>query len=280
MGPNTIDWQHNPSPRQGPVLEQLGERGQQASSICPKFTVITVVLNDLKELIRTISSVDQQSGVSYEHLIVDGGSTDGTLEWLNEHSHQHRQLHLFPEQGIYEAMNRAVSQSRGEWLHFLNAGDTYSEKSSLERVSRHCCGDRDLIYTDVYRELAGRVSLWKQKPPFFWGIYRNICHQGIFYRRPILPTPAFETHYRVGADFDNLLRLQMEHPQLTIHYHPEALVHWKTGGFSLKHASEALKERKASLISRINSPTLRCLNMINLFRQKLKLRLLGWDRVR
>ena len=97
----------------------------------PLFTIITVVYNCADSIEQTIQSVLSQTCPSMEYIIVDGGSTDGTLEIIERYKTSVTKFISKPDKGIYDAMNRGISMAEGQWVNFMNSGDTFTDPSVL-----------------------------------------------------------------------------------------------------------------------------------------------------
>jgi glycosyltransferase involved in cell wall biosynthesis len=106
----------------------------------PLISVITVVKDDVTGVIATLSSVFDQTMSDYEVIVQDGASTDGTTEALTCFGTWIDDLETAPDEGIYDAMNRALARARGEWVLFLNAGDTLVDRGVFARVSERLLG--------------------------------------------------------------------------------------------------------------------------------------------
>lgn len=103
----------------------------------PRFSIVTIAYNNLNGLRRTMRSVANQVEGCYEHIIVDGGSSDGTIEWLSGLPEDPRRGWLSEsDSGIYDAMNKGLERSRGDLIVMLNSGDAFSDEQTLERVWR------------------------------------------------------------------------------------------------------------------------------------------------
>lgn len=103
----------------------------------PRFSIVTIAYNNLEGLRRTTRTVEGQIESSYEHIIVDGGSSDGTAEWLGSLPQDARRTFISePDSGIYDAMNKGVHLAHGELIVMLNSGDTFSDEHTLDRVWR------------------------------------------------------------------------------------------------------------------------------------------------
>jgi glycosyltransferase involved in cell wall biosynthesis len=160
----------------------------------PLITVITVVLNGKKHLEEAILSVINQTYENVEYIIIDGGSTDGTLEIINKYNEQIDYWVSEPDNGIYDAMNKAVALARGDWLY-----DDKLYPDSLEQIASHL-RDKSVIY-------YGNVTMMsdgKKYDGYFNSyklMYCNICHQSIFYPRSVFDYHRYETRYKTSSDF-------------------------------------------------------------------------------
>ncbi len=147
---------------------------------------------------NAILSVLKQKFVGWEHIIVDGGSTDSTIEILKQYSH----LKWISESddGIYDAMNKGVKIAQGEWVYFLGADDELYDIEVLRRVSMLMTKKTDVIYGNVLfkhseKEYDGKFTKIKL-------LSRNICHQGIFVRKDLFRKyNGFNTRYKMLADW-------------------------------------------------------------------------------
>lgn len=100
-----------------------------------KVSVITVTFNSAQTVERTLRSVLQQSGVDFEYVVVDGASSDGTLEILERYRDSIAALSSEPDQGIYDAMNKAIKKAQGDYILFMNAGDIFLCSESLSQMT-------------------------------------------------------------------------------------------------------------------------------------------------
>jgi glycosyltransferase involved in cell wall biosynthesis len=183
----------------------------------PKLTIVTVTFNDLAGLVRTRASVLACGPGDWEHVIVDGGSTDGTVDYL-------RGLHPAPrwtserDKGPYDAMNKGARAAAGEWTLFLNSGDTLASAEVLGLLTRTAeRTDADLIYgnhffrgklrrarrlEDLHVELQkGDAKGWLRGHP---------CHQAVIARTARLLSMPFDLSYRIAADFHWMERLRQQ----------------------------------------------------------------------
>ena len=213
----------------------------------PLFTLITASYNSGEKLLPTLESVRrQQAGLEY--ILVDGGSTDGSLDLIKAASAQDPSRIRYisePDRNVYDALNKGIRLATGRYLYFLGAGDTL-EPGVLERVAPLVPShDRAFIYGDVtYR---GRA---------YGGVYdrlrlldTNICHQAIFYGREIFALcGSYDITYRCFADWEFNLRCFGNRD--VIKQHIDLLIgHFEDGGIS-GQGDPAFERDKARLIRR------------------------------
>lgn len=180
----------------------------------PLISIVTVCLNNSKELEDTIISIKEQTYNNREYIVIDGGSTDNTLDIINKYKNNISYWISEKDNGVYDAMNKGISFVKGDIVNFLNAGDFYYDKKILSLVSKDYLenGFPDLIYGLAYcysseaqiNYISGtRVkddNLWKGMP---------ICHQSIFFKKSLFNILGnFNLDYKTSADYEWLLRFR------------------------------------------------------------------------
>jgi glycosyltransferase involved in cell wall biosynthesis len=172
----------------------------------PFFTIITVCRNAGKLLERTMRSVLSQSFDSFEYLIKDGSSSDGSLTALTRI--EKIRLISKPDTGIYDAMNQALEYSTGNFVCFMNTGDTFYSSETLTRVAQFI---HQNLEKPVYLGNAFIDGKPKIHPPRFSLAFLydgHICHQAVFVRRSLYSSEkGFNLHYRLLADRDFFMRV-------------------------------------------------------------------------
>jgi putative colanic acid biosynthesis glycosyltransferase len=168
------------------------------------FTIVTVVLNDRDGLQRTHKSLTAQTCRDFDWIVVDGGSHDGTPEYLLSYQHDLAWWCSAPDRGLYDAMNIGLTKAEGDYLMFLNAGDTLPEPGTLERIARRICqGERpDFIYGDALERGVGDrlLTKWARSHRFKWyGMFTH--HQAMVYRRTSVEGQRFDLTWEIGADY-------------------------------------------------------------------------------
>lgn len=174
----------------------------------PMFSVITVVFNALDALQASVASVQAQEFDDVEHIVVDGGSRDGTVDYLRG---QGSRLSLWvseSDKGIYDAMNKGLRLARGDYVHFLNAGDTFIDSQTLREVAARLDGAPAILMNRVRAVDADGVRLFP-KVQGLTGVRETFlsayCHQAAFVRRDAyLAVGGFDLSYRHFADFKAL----------------------------------------------------------------------------
>jgi len=159
------------------------------------LSIITVVYNGALDIEKTIESVKQQDRSLFEYIIIDGGSTDGTLEIINKYRDFVDQLVSAPDKGIYDAMNKGIRIARGKSLLFLNAGDYFIGD---------VISDTNFIFPSLlpvkYKTRFGKLKNFKKRNYKYSHPY---CHQGIVFENKKL---LYNTNYLIASDYDYYLR--------------------------------------------------------------------------
>ncbi|MGB9762804.1 MAG: glycosyltransferase family 2 protein [Minisyncoccia bacterium] len=185
------------------------ENGQEITEL-PLITVITVVFNGAKTLEDTIKSVINQTYPNVEYIIIDGGSTDGTLDIIKKYEDQIDYWISEPDKGIYDAMNKGIEVAVGRWINLLNSGDIYFEDKGIEKIML----DRNLnLYDCIVSGWIcndGKVSFMLEPKPYLmlkkpgW----HINHQAFIYKNKIHKKIGFYSlEYKYAADHEFYFRI-------------------------------------------------------------------------
>jgi glycosyltransferase involved in cell wall biosynthesis len=172
------------------------------------FSIVTVCYNSEKFIEGTIESVLSQNFKGYEYIIIDGKSTDKTLIKIKSYQNNHKSIALISEEdnGIYDAMNKGIKQSKGEYIFFLNAGDAFYDSDTLEKTFHLIDKNDEIIYGDIC-QVNGEKEVYKKSikkiTKFHLLLDRMICHQAIFAKRSIFNNHGlFDIRYKISADYD------------------------------------------------------------------------------
>lgn len=207
-----------------------------------KISIITATFNSSATIEDTLKSVLRQSHTDIEHIIVDGGSSDETMELVRKYEPQYRGRLRYlsePDRGIYDAMNKGLGMATGDVVGLLNSDDFYTEDDALEKIAE-ALEDRtlDAVYGDVHfvdGDDLGRCVRYYSSKPFRRGWMRlgfMPAHPSFYCRREVYNRwGGFDFSYKVAADFENLLRLIYVH-RIRIRYIAKDFVTMRTGGIS------------------------------------------------
>lgn len=211
----------------------------------PLISVITVVYNGEDHIGRTIESVMAQSYEKIEYIIIDGKSTDKTMDVIAEYAGVD-QLLSEADQGLYDAMNKGLGVATGEYVWFLNAGDEIYGKETVERMVSGLAGAPDIIYggTMIIDEAQNEIGDRRLKPPerLNWRSFRQgmvVCHQSFLVKREL--APEFNLEYRLSADIDWAIRAARR--ATMIHNSKLILSRFLEGGLTTQNIRAGLKER-------------------------------------
>ena len=164
-----------------------------------KISVITVVFNDSTHIEKTIQSVLSQNYSNVEYIIIDGASTDGTLEICKKYENQISKIISEKDTGIYNAMNKGIQNSTGEWIFFLNSGDIFFNDNAISSVMSETI-NADIIYGKAMTDNKEETFFSKRITKSMFILERMICHQAIFARRKVFDNNNFDEKYRIIAD--------------------------------------------------------------------------------
>lgn len=172
-----------------------------------KISIITVCYNAEKDIEKTILSVVNQTYDNLEYIVIDGGSSDGTLSIITRYAHKIDKIISEPDNGIYDAMNKGVSFATGDWINFMNAGDSFYSIDVLNQIFLDNCLNYDIIYGDrisvfnfgKYRHIPSSLDEFKNDFPFF--------HQSAFVKSFLIKRRNFDLKYQICADFESFFYL-------------------------------------------------------------------------
>lgn len=211
----------------------------------PKLSVITVVYNNVHDIERTVRSVLAQQYTNIEYLVIDGNSTDGTLEVLNKYKDQIHILVSEPDKGIYDAMNKGLALASGDYVLFMNSGDEIYAPDTVKNVFS-TIDDADVYYgeTEMFNEQwqslgrrRHRVPLQLSYNSFRFGM--SVSHQAVYVRRSLCS--PYNPKYKLSADIDWLLAiLKVSRKVVNVHSY---VAKYLVGGMSKKRHKQSLIER-------------------------------------
>lgn len=212
----------------------------------PLISIITITYNAEKELPVTMDSVMSQSYDNFEHLIIDGASTDRTLEIARKNGDA--RIMSEKDNGLYDAMNKGLDLARGKYVLFLNAGDSFRTSDTLALYAEEAEKDRDIIYADTMivnsdgDDIGPRhysAPLLLTHDSFSKGML--ICHQAFMVKKEI--APQYDLQYRFSADYDWTIKcIRNTDPEKCINLNTVA-INYLSDGMTDKNKIKSLKER-------------------------------------
>ena len=212
----------------------------------PTLSVITVCFRAKDALSATVDSLLQQTWTDFEYLVIDGGSDDGTVPFLDqlEPLFSAKQIPFFcssePDKGIYDAMNKGVTKAHGKWLLFLNAGDLLADSTTLEQIFSYPT-DASILYGDTRCIYEGQTKLYPALPLNHLTYEMAFCHQSVFVKRELLLEHPYDISYRVCADHEFFLAMYLK--GISFGYLPIPISVYEIAGFSDRNKMLSHKEK-------------------------------------
>lgn len=191
-------------------------------------TIVTVTYNAEELLEETIISVINQNYNNIEYIIIDGASTDGTIDIIKKYEDKIDYWNSEPDEGIYHAMNKAIKKASGKWINFMNAGDTFFDLQTVKYVMKYKDDKVDLIYGDYIVKETGLLN--KARNTTQWYIGMPFCHQTLFTSTVIMKEELFDTSFRLAADHNFIIK--MYHNKKKFFYIDKVIAIFSEGGFA------------------------------------------------
>ncbi len=214
----------------------------------PLISIITVVYNSEKYIEKTIESLEEQTSQNFEYIIIDGNSTDETLNIIAKHKSRVNALISEPDKGLYDAMNKGLKLAQGKYIWFINSGDRLFSSDTIEKIEAFYkqYPQADIFYgqTQLIDEEGNATGMRRKVAPekltakcLTMGLV--VCHQSILVKREI--APLYNLSYKIAADYEWVLA-SLEASKEIINTHL-ILSKFLENGFSAHNVKRALKER-------------------------------------
>ncbi len=219
-----------------------------------KISLITVSYNCDQTIGDTFNSVRLQDCDNLEYIVIDGGSTDRTVEIIKENEDIITFWSSSPDKGIYDAMNKGLQCATGDYVGFLHSDDVFYSESTLKNIFNAVIESRpDVFYGDleyVSSESTDKIIRSWQSRSFHPKLLKQGWmppHPTLYIRKDVLDeTGYFDTTYKIAADYDYILRV-FSRRGLTAHYLPEVIVKMRVGGASNKSIPNIIKKSKEDI---------------------------------
>lgn len=223
----------------------------------PFFSIITINLNNKSGLQRTMQSVFNQSFRDLEYIVVDGESSDGSIDLIEQYAGRIDKKLIGKDSGVYNAMNKGLAVATGNYIIFLNSGDEFRNSETLAKVAEKC-DDNDLVYCDVeiFQGTSHRIGHHPGDLTTRFLLTGMICHQAIFAARTLFErTGPFDERFRVYGDYEWLLRAVLKHNASRKHI-ARALVRYEEIGLSNTTDKSVQRSEKDTIHDMYFSPWL------------------------
>lgn len=216
-----------------------------------KISIVTATYNSEKNILSALKSVQNQTFLNMELIIVDGDSSDRTLEVVRENYNRELQMISERDKGIYDALNKGVSKASGEIIGFVHSDDYLANKDLLAKISRIFQDENvDGVYGDlqyVQKEDTSKViRYWKSKP-FRTELLKKgwmPAHPTLFLKRKVYEKHGyFDLNYKIAADYDLMLRI-FKDESLNFYYMPEVFTKMRIGGASNRSLKNIFRKSK------------------------------------
>lgn len=203
-----------------------------------KISLITAVYNNKTHIAHALASASSQTGVELEYIVVDGASTDGTLDIIRQHEDKIDTFTSGRDGGIYQALNKGFALATGNYVGYLHSDDFFSSSQAIQTLFQHAPHDVDAIYGDLdfvdRDDIEKTVRRWRSSPFTPSLLKRGWMppHPTLYVRRELMTRlGGFDCRYPICADYDFIIKL-FSLPDLRTHYVPEVIVKMRTGGAS------------------------------------------------
>lgn len=234
----------------------------------PLVTVVTVVFNGEQFLEETIKSVTNQTYPNIEYIIIDGGSTDGTLDIIRKYENGIDYWISEKDAGIYDAMNKGIEVATGEWINFMNAGDIFFSPETITRLFNGDKYDEAVLYGNVQirypefsrTEVAGKLNkLWTGM---------QFCHQSAFVRARQHKLTKFNTANRIAADLEYFYSVYKN--GLKFKYIDQIISSVNTGGLSEGNRVKTIMASRDAICSSGGGGLIRLVYIFFCFEAKIR----------
>ena len=210
----------------------------------PILSIITICYNE-KQIERTCKSIVNQTWQDFEWIVVDGGSTDGTLDILNKYKDRINILISEPDTGIYNAMNKGIKLASGTYLNFMNGGDAFYEENTLENVFKNTTYTDDVLYGNYccfFNNIKRPNVLPTKIAPEQW-LYRTLNHQSTFIKKELFnKNGLYNENFKIAADCEKFIIFYQN--GASFKYIPYTISLFDMEGISTFNAKKLAQERR------------------------------------
>lgn len=219
-----------------------------------KVSIITVCLNAQGTIEETVKSVISQTHKNIDYIVIDGQSTDNTINILRKNISKISTFISEKDKGIYDAMNKGIAHAKGDIIYFLNSGDILYDKTTISRIAQIFSNRNvDIVYGDIIlknpNNLNEKTLQCHRYADNAYLTCANICHQSIFTRKQVFTRyGGFNTKYSIASDFDWLLRSLLQN-KIAYSYTNQIIANYLLGGVSMSDDNKYLMKERNIILS-------------------------------
>ena len=222
------------------------------------ISIITINFNDVAGLQKTISSVQNQTYSNFEHIIIDGNSTDGSKETIEKHKDSFAYWLSEPDSGIYSAMNKGIAKAKGEYVFFLNSGDEFVNSKALQSIVQSLSGE-DIIYFNI-NQVSNREEIKVKRVPSelsFSYLYHDLPpHQSTFIKKKLFNDYGnYDESLKIVADWKFLILALLKY-NATYKHIDKVFTNFYLGGVSSNSESFKLMQAEREIVLNKEFPIL------------------------
>ena len=207
-----------------------------------KITIITVTYNCVDDIEVSILSVLEQDYPNIEYIVIDGASTDGTIDIIKKYSNRITYWISEPDNGLYYAMNKGIDKATGDWIYIHNAGGVFPEKNTLSKLFSNDFHDYDAVFGYIYSKTS--KSFFRNPTPFYESQKKlktpGYSHQALFIRSEWAKRFMFDTSFKCCADFNQAMLMYKNGAKFR--YVDQDVCHPAPVGFSARNRKTQLLE--------------------------------------
>ena len=248
----------------------------------PLMSIVTVVFNGKEHIEKTINSIINQTYPKIEYIIIDGGSTDGTVDIIRNYEHSISYWVSEPDKGISDAFNKGIKLATGDYINFQGDGDGFVDETSLEKVVNEIGNRRPLLVSAKIRRIDedGKTLYISKQPKKFSKksllFKMSLPHQGVFVHRDFFNQYGlFDLNNTYCMDYEHLLRAYKKFPEVLLV--SDVIANWRADGLGNGKTKEILAEyHKIKLANKVAClPALVFIKYLNLVKYCIKVSLYG-----
>ena len=214
----------------------------------PLVSIITVSFNAAATIESTIQSVLQLTYPHIEFIVVDGGSTDGTIEIIRKYESKIDYWFSERDRGIYDGMNKGIESANGEWINFMNCVDTFASPGALDFIGE-VGSATDIVYGNAVIRYPGFTTPFRMTPLDQMWKRMPFCHQASLTRTALMKHYKFDLDYMLSSDFDFIYKAWTDHKKFE-QVDTIICIFDFTEGASIRHVFRSVRERKSIVLKR------------------------------